>query len=58
MRIPIPRTIAFDFYGNTLMVVAETVNHIQYILEIFLDFNANTYYVNRVYVDDFTFVDI
>ncbi|CAD8059852.1 unnamed protein product [Paramecium primaurelia] len=58
MKIPIPRTIAFDFYGNTLMVVAETVNHIQYILEIFLDFNANTYYVNRVYVDDFTFVDI
>ncbi|CAD8066984.1 unnamed protein product [Paramecium sonneborni] len=58
MKIPIPRTIAFDFYGNTLMVVAETVNHIQYILEIFLDIAAKTYYVNRVYVDDFTFVDI
>ncbi|CAD8063084.1 unnamed protein product [Paramecium sonneborni] len=58
MKIPIPRTIAFDFYGNTLMVVAETVNHIQYILEIFLDITAQTYYVNRVYVDDFTFVDI
>ncbi len=58
MEIHIPRTVAFEVYENTVLVVAQTPSNIEYILEMFVDIHNNTYYVNRVYVDDFTFRDL
>ncbi|CAK82145.1 unnamed protein product (macronuclear) [Paramecium tetraurelia] len=52
------RCVAFDHYQNTYLVVAETPNNIEYMMEIFLLPDSKEYYINRIYVDDFSFRDI
>ncbi|CAD8150308.1 unnamed protein product [Paramecium pentaurelia] len=58
MDIHIPRTVAFEVYENTVLVVAQTPNNIEYIMEIFIDLRDHSYFVNRVLVDDFTYRDL
>jgi len=43
---------------NTYFIIAETPNNIEYMMELFVDLVKVEYYVNRVFVDDFTFNDI
>lgn len=43
---------------NTYLIIAETPNNIEYLIELFVDLVKVEYYVNRVFVDDFTFNDI
>lgn len=56
--VKIPQGVAFDTYNNTVILVAESANNYQYVVELFLDFENVTYYVNRFFLDDFSFVDI
>ncbi|CAD8055439.1 unnamed protein product [Paramecium sonneborni] len=58
MDIHIPRTVAFEVYENTVLVVAQTPNNIEYVMEIFIDLNDKSYFMNRVFVDDFTYRDL
>lgn len=58
MDIHITRTVAFEVYENTVLVVAQTPSNIEYILEIFIDLRDRSYFVNRVFVDDFTYRDL
>lgn len=39
-------------------VIAETVNKIEYVAELFVDLNKSEYYYNRVYIEDIHFIDI
>ncbi len=57
-NIHFPRAKAFANYGNTFMVIAETVNGIEYVTEIFVDITKKEYYFNRVYIEDTTFTEI
>lgn len=36
-NVHFPRVVAFNHFGDTFIVVAETVNNIQYVAEIFID---------------------
>ncbi|CAD8058502.1 unnamed protein product [Paramecium sonneborni] len=58
ITIPQSRCVAFDHYDNTYLIVAETPNNIEYMMEIFLLPDSKEYYTNRIYVDDFSFRDI
>lgn len=58
MNMYLPRAIAFDQHEDTYLVVAETVNNIEYILEIFVNFEKKEYFYNKVYFEDFAVRDI
>ena len=39
MKIAFPRVVAFNHYKYSYMVIAETVNGLEYVIEIFVDLN-------------------
>jgi hypothetical protein len=57
-QINFPRAKAFSHYHDTFMIIAETVNKIEYVAEIFVDVNTQMYYFNRVYIEDTAFIHI
>ncbi|CAD8138175.1 unnamed protein product [Paramecium octaurelia] len=58
LSLPYQRCVAFDHSDNTYLLVAETPNNIEYMMEIFILPLTKEYYINRIYVDDFSFRDI
>ena len=52
------RAIAFSHYNNTFMVVAETVNGIEFVTELFVDIPKSEFYFNQVYLEDASFYHI
>ncbi|CAD8055443.1 unnamed protein product [Paramecium sonneborni] len=58
LTLPYQRCVAFDHSENTYLLVAETPNNIEYMMEIFILPISKEYYINRIYVDDFSFRDI
>lgn len=57
-NIYFPRVKAFSHYLNTYIVIAETVNGIEYVAEIFVDIPKNEFYFNRIYIEDTSFYHI
>jgi hypothetical protein len=47
--------VAFNHHANTFLIIAETVNGIEYIAELFVNVTSKEYYFNRVYIEDTAF---
>lgn len=56
--IEVLNTQAFDFYENTFFIIANTQDNLPYALEIFVDFEAENYYINQVYSKDMDIYDV
>lgn len=49
---------AFDHKGNTFIFIATSTNNQDYACEVFVNFEKNTFFVNRYYEDEMVLYDI
>lgn len=58
LKVELKQALAFDFHESTFFFIAHTKNRQEYALEVFVDFEQQVYYFNRLYQEDMEIFDV